>query len=162
VADDKIDWFEILSSRKPIDKLFNKEAWEYLHGIALKVCQGDIDTYLKVIQDINPYEDLLEYAEDFEFGSDSADEMHVSFVAKTDVVDENDDELFEDYVCACAVRVARDTFALLPVEKTHVTVEIEERIVIDVYFDKKRFETSKFAYSDPSEIIEYFKGTTQL
>lgn len=49
VADDKIDWFEILSSRKPTDKLFNKEAWEYLHSVALKVCQGDVDTYLKVI-----------------------------------------------------------------------------------------------------------------
>lgn len=156
VADDKIDWFEILSSRKPVDKLFNKEAWEYFHSVALKVCQGDIDTYLKVIQDINPYEDLLDYAEKFEFGSDSADEMHVSFVAKTDVVDENDYELFEDYVCACAVRVARDTFALLPIEKTHVTVEIEGRIIIDVYFDKKRFDGIKFTYSDPSEIIDYF------
>ena len=58
--------------------------------------------------------------------------------------------------------IARDTFALLPVKKTHVTVEIEERIVIDVYFDKKRFDAIKFAYSDPSEIIEYFKGTTLL
>ena len=66
-------------------------------------------------------------------------------------------------LCAqCAVRVARDTFALLPIETTHVTVEIEERIVIDVYFDKKRFEAIKFAYSDPSEIIEYFNGETQL
>ena len=139
-----------------------KEAWEYLHGVALKVCEGDIDTYLKVIQDLNPFEDLLEYADEFEFGSDSSDEMHVSFVAKTDVVDEANDELFEDYVCACAVRVARDTFALLPVEKVHITVEIEERIVIDVYFDKKRFDTIRFGYSDPSDIIEFFGEQANL
>lgn len=142
--------------------LFNRKTWDYLHDVALKVCQGDIDTYLKVIQDINPYEDLMDYAENFEFGSDSSDEMHISFTVKTDIADATQDELFEDYVCACAIRVARDTFALLPVEKTHITVEIEGRIVIDVWFDLNRFGKIKFSYSDPSEIIEYFGEHLQL
>lgn len=159
VADDKIDWFEILSSQNPTDNLFNKDTWTYLHSVALKICQGDIDTYLKVIQELNPYEDLMDYAENFEFGSDSADEMHISFSAKTDLVDKDQDELFEDYVCACAVRVARDTFALLPIEKVHVAVEVKSRTVVDVYFDQKRFNKIKFTYSDPSEIIDYFTST---
>ena len=98
----------------------------------------------------------MDYAENFEFSSDSADEMYVRFDVKTDLVDKDQDELFEDYVCACAVRVARDTFALLPIEKTHIAVEVESRIVIDVTFDRERFGKIKFTYSDPSDIIDYF------
>lgn len=158
IADDKIDWFEILSSRRPIDNFFNVEAWDYLHAAALKVCQGDIDTYLKVIQDINPYNDLLDYIDDVEFGANEADEIYVSFSAKTDGVDESDEELFEDYVCACAVRIARDTFALLPVKRVRITAEVDGQVIVDANFDIDSFSKIKFAFSDPSQIVDYYSS----
>lgn len=157
VSDEKIDWFEILSSRKPTDKLFNKEMWKYLNSVALKICQGDIDTYLKVIQDINPYEDLLEYASDFDFGTDDASEMHISFKVLSELIDEKDKELFEDYVCGCAIRAIRDTFALLPVETVFVTAENKGKEILNVKANRKSFETIKFSYSDPSDIINLYK-----
>lgn len=157
VSDEKIDWFEILSSRKPTDKLFNKEMWKYLNSVALKICQGDIDTYLKVIQDINPYEDLLEYATDFDFGTDDASEMHISFKVLSELIDEKDEELFEDYVCGCAIRTIRDTFALLPVETVFVTAEQADKEIVNVVVDRKSFEKIKFSYSDPSDIIACYK-----
>lgn len=156
VSDEKIDWFEILSSRKPTDKLFNKEMWKYLNSVALKICQGDIDTYLKVIQDINPYEDLLEYATDFDFGTDDASEMHISFKVLSELIDEKDKELFEDYVCGCAIRAIRDTFALLPVETVFVTAENKGKEILNVEVDRKSFERIKFSYSDPSDIIDCY------
>lgn len=156
VSDEKIDWFEILSSRKPTDKLFNKEMWKYLNSVALKICQGDIDTYLKVIQDVNPYEDLLEYASDFDFGTDDASEMHISFKVLSELIDEKDKELFEDYVCGCAIRAIRDTFALLPVETVFVTAENKGKEILNVEADRKSFEKIKFSYSDPSDIIDCY------
>ena len=156
VADEKIDWFELLSSKIPTDNLFNKEAWEYLHGVALRICQGDIDTYLKVIQDINPYDDLLDYATDFDFGTDESDEMHVSFAIKDDVLENDDSDLKVDYICGCAVRIARDTFALLPIEKVYVEVEEAGQTILSVTFDRKSFDKIKFTYSDPSDIVDKY------
>lgn len=160
VSDEKIDWFEILSSRKPTDNLFNKEMWKYLNSVALKICQGDIDTYLKVIQDVNPYEDLLEYASDFDFGTDDASEMHISFKVLSELIDEKDKDLFEDYVCGCAIRVIRDTFALLPVETVFVTAEDKGKEILNVEADRKMIEKIKFSYSDPSDIINFLKRKT--
>lgn len=156
VADEKINWFELLSSKTPTDILFNKEAWQYLHSVALKICQGDIDTYLKVIQDINPYDDLLDYATDFDFGTDESDEMHISFKIKDDILENNDGDLKEDYICGCAVRVARDTFALLPIENVFVEVSEGDKEILTVKFDRKSFEKIKFTYSDPSDIVDCY------
>lgn len=155
VSDEKIDWFEILSSKKPTDGFFNENMWHYLHSVALDVCQGNIDTYLQVIQDINPYDDLLDYAENFEFGTDDAKEMNVSFNPLKDVVDEKDKELYEDYIAACVIRVARDTFALLPVER--VNVEVEGKLGYKARFDIGKFQKIKFSYSDPSTIVDAFR-----
>lgn len=157
VADEKIDWFEILSSEKPTDDLFNKDAWSYLHSVALKVCQGDIDTYLKVIQDVNPFEDLLDYASDFNFGTDESTEMHIEFKPVENIVDESDNELYNDFICGCAIRAARDTFALLPLETVFVDVEHKSKKLISVKIDRVSFERIKFSYSDPSEIIEKYR-----
>lgn len=156
VADEKVDWFELLSSKKPTDNLFNKEAWGYLHSVALKMCQGDIDTYLKVIQDINPYDDLLDYAFNFDFGTDESDEMHVSFTIKDDVLESDDSDLKVDYICGCAVRVSRDTFALLPVENVFIEVREGDKEILSVKFDRKSFEKIKFTYSDPSDIVDKY------
>ena len=157
VADEKINWFEILSSHTPIDNFFNKEAWSYLNRIALDICQGNIDAYLKVIQDINPYEDLLDYASDFNFGTDESTEMHISFKVVSELINTDDKDLYEDFVCGCVIRVARDTFALLPVEKVFVEVSDETNTLFECCFEKNTFEKIKFSYSDPSDIVNKFK-----
>lgn len=84
--------------------------------------------------------------------------MNVSFVVKTDVVDESNEELFEDFVCACVVRVARDTLALLPVKRIHITAEVDGQEIVVVDFDIDSFSKIKFAFSDPSQIVDYYSS----
>ena len=79
-----------------------------------------------------------------------------SFKVLSELIDEKDKDLFEDYVCGCAIRAIRDTFALLPVETVFVTAENKGKEILNVEVDRKSFERIKFSYSDPSDIIDCY------
>jgi len=84
IADEPIDWTEVLVSANAPDNTYNQELWSYFHSVAKDILSGDIDTYLKVINDINPLNDLLAYGNEFEFGTDSSSKMEVEFSIKSE------------------------------------------------------------------------------
>jgi hypothetical protein len=45
-------------------------------------------------------------------------------------------ELFNEYISACSIRVARDIMALLPVMQVRVCTMLEKDKILDVEFDK--------------------------
>lgn len=153
-CDMAVDWIDVISNRMPTSDDFVSETWEYLHKKAVDVFDGDIDTYLEIISTVNPYDDLLDYAENFEFGTDDATCMEVEF----SVIDDNTKNLsksaFEDYYSAIAIRVARDTFALLPVEKTVVHINYNSNELLVANFDRDKFHKLDLVGEDPSDIIK--------
>ncbi|MDP4086685.1 MAG: DUF4236 domain-containing protein [Bacillota bacterium] len=120
--------------------LKRREEWEELVTLATNVLDGDIDTYFKVIQEMDPLGDLTEFGSGFEFSTDDPSFIEVEFDAhsekmipskeksltKTGKISEKDwtktkyYELQQDYICSCAIRIARDMFSLLPVEEVYV------------------------------------------
>jgi len=128
-SDGSIDWNNIDSS--------NKE----LKGFADRVSSGDIDSYLEVIDEVKPFDDLLQYGSGFEVGTDRSDALEVEFAVKSDevipqeaVVESSSGtisrkeltktayfDLLQDYVSSTVIRVARDCIALLPVDTVLVT-----------------------------------------
>lgn len=100
------------------------------------------------------YDDLLDYATNFEFGTDLPDEMHISFQTMDGILEK--EELFEDYAAACVIRAARGIFALLPVEKVHVVAENNGEEIINAMFSRKEFEKIKFSFSEPIDILNLF------
>ena len=130
------------------------ETWEYLHKKAVDVFDGNIDTFLEIISTVNPYDDLLDYAENFEFGTDDSSVMEVEF----SIIDSNTDKLkksiFEDYYSAIAIRVARDTFALLPIEKVIVHVVHKSRELLVATFERDKFHELDLVGKDASDIIK--------
>jgi hypothetical protein len=158
ITDDVIDWTEVMVSPTPPDDSYDAELWTYFHNVAAKVLSGDIDTYLQVINDINPLNDLLDYGTGFEFGTDSSLKMEVEFQINSDNVDmpHNSTE-YQDYVCSVAIRVARDIFALLPVQNVLVHATNNGNDILSVRFDKKTFSELKFNFIDPSETINKFE-----
>lgn len=64
--------------------------------------------------------------------------------------------LLWDFICSCALRVARDTFALLPVDKTAISAESDGRVVLSVTFDRSGMEKLRFRFIDPSEAVSLF------
>ncbi len=157
-SDDSIDWTEVLVSPVAPDETYNQQMWSYYHSVASKILAGDIDTYLQVINDINPLNDLLDYGTGFEFGTDSPLKMEVEFQINSDNIDmaKNSTE-YQDYVCSVAVRIARDIFALLPVQKVVVHAANDSVDILSVCFDKKTFSDLKFSFIAPSETINKFE-----
>lgn len=170
----------------------NKE----LVPFAESILAGDIDSYFKVIAEAGPFDDLLEYGSSFEVGTDDPSILEIEFrVMSGEVIPQNKlslkadgglvekpftkseyFDLVQDYVASTILRVARDTFALLPVQKVLIhavdmqlntaTGNEEEITIVSVMIKRDALMTINFERIDPSdclagfEINEKFKKTT--
>ena len=186
-SDGYIDWEVIKKGAGS-----NKE----LVPFAESVLAGDIDTYFKVIAEADPFDDLLEYGSSFEVGTDDPSFLEIEFrVMSEEVIPQNKlslkangdlaekpftkseyFELVQDYVASTILRVARDTFALLPVQKVLIhavdnqlntaTGNEEEITIVSVMIKRDALMTINFEKIDPSdclagfEINEKFKKTS--
>jgi hypothetical protein len=75
-------------------------------------------------------------------------------------------ELYQDYVCSCAIRVARETFALLPIQSVNITAHanllntstghIESRAILSVKFDPAGLNRLNFNTIDCSDSLSNF------
>jgi len=164
-SDDSIDWTEVLVSLLPPDDTYNKEMWQYYHKMAAKILSGDIDTYLQLIYEVNPLDDLLVYGGNFEFGTDDPNKIEVEFTincetllgAKAQMSISNYNNLVQDYACSICIRIARDMFALLPISHTIVHTVFNGETIISVDLDRTNLSKVKFGYIDPSDTLLQFK-----
>lgn len=164
-VDDTIDWNEILASPTPPDSSYNAEMWSYYHSVAPAIMNGDIDAYLNLIYEVNPLDDLLAYGSGFTFGTDDAAKMEVEFSVnesalfslKASVNRAEYNEILQDFVCSTAIRVARDIFALLPVENAIVHAELRSETILSAAFDRGTMSRIRFGLIDPSDTMERFK-----
>ncbi len=180
-SDPVVDW------RAICDGDLTAYGYDKLKDIALHVLGGDIEAYYSAVEIMQPYEDLREFGHSFEFGTDASDFAEVQFeIAEEEVMPvvevtatasgkltEKDlpkgkyYELLEDYVCSTAIRTARDTFALLPVETVYVhavqtqvnpaTGLSDEETLLSVKFTKDWFTKVDFTKIDPSQFMTLFE-----
>lgn len=153
-CDVAIDWVDILSHKTPTSDEVVSKTWDYLHKKAVAIFDGNIDTYLEIISTVNPYDDLLDYAENFEFGTEDPTMMAVEFSVIEDKTSKLKKNVFEDFYCAVAVRVARDTFALLTVEKTIVHVMHKEKEILNASFDRETIHKLNITGLDASDLLK--------
>jgi hypothetical protein len=160
--------------------------WHDMHLVAKRILEKDIDTYFIVIDEFRPLDDLTEFGSSFEFGTDDGNEIHVSFdIDSTKVIPETAlsltktwklsekalskttyFELLQDYVCSCALRIARDMFALLPVQDVYVHVfenrlnsstGHEEKVaILSVKYDLLTVNRLNLDQLDPSDSLTNF------
>ncbi|MBM7654566.1 DUF4236 domain-containing protein [Neobacillus cucumis] len=120
--------------------LKNLEEWKELAALSTNVLAGDIDTYFRVIQEMDPLGDLTEFGSGFEFSTDDPTYIEVEFDAHSETMIPLKEksltqtgkislnewtktkyyDLQQDYICSCAIRIARDMFSLLPVKEVYV------------------------------------------
>jgi hypothetical protein len=162
------------------------DQWQKLNTLSSRIIQGDVDAYDQAINESNLLDDLLDYVSDFKFSFKDGLSLEVEFRVNTDTVvpkyavsltktgklskkDLSKTEyykLLQDYVCSCTIRIAREIFALLPVEKVAVhvfeyglntAIGLEEAVtVLSVLFDKSTFTALNFELIDPSDSIQSF------
>lgn len=162
------------------------EDWKNLKLLSGKILEGDLDAYLQVIGEMNPLDDLLEFGADFEFGVEDSRSIEVEYKVKSrelipdyslsltstgklsrkNLTKTAYYELIQDYVCSCAIRIARDMFALLPVDVVVVhavdevnsteTGNMEEITILSVLFKREVLNSLNFQYIDPSDSMNNF------
>lgn len=160
--------------------------WKKLHDLSGKILAGDIDSYLEVLAEVKPFEDLTEYGSDFEVGTDDPSSMTVEFNVKSEEVVPQEtlaltstgklsrkalakstrNDIVQDYICSCVIRIAREMFALLPVDRVLInakdsilntaTGHNEDVTLVSVIFDRARFMDTDFSRIDPSDLIEAY------
>ena len=163
-----------------------------LQPFAQSVLAGDIDAYFNVIAEVGPFDDLLEYGSGFEVGTDDPQIMQIEFQVKSDdiVPTQYPDmkangelvmkdftksayyELVQDYVSSTMLRVARDTFALLPVKQVLIhavdkvlnpaTGNDEEVTIASVKIKRDALATLNFERIDPSDCLESFESNIKF
>lgn len=74
--------------------------------------------------------------------------------------------LYQDHICSCAIRVARETFAVLPVARSIVNMQVvrvdpatghmEPQTVLAVHFMRDKLRSLKLDAIDPSDSMKNF------
>lgn len=160
-ADNPVNWKKILVSQED----FGIDHWDYFKQRAEDVLNGDLDTYFEIISDINPVDDLLQYGSEFECGTDDPRMMVVEFKVNSKAVLHDEatlpstvyNDLLQDYVCGCAIRVARDILALLPLRHIIINAYDHENAILSVDFDRASLNTVDFERADASDTVERFQ-----
>lgn len=163
-----------------------------LQPFAQSVLAGDIDAYFRVIEQVGPFDDLLEYGSGFEVGTDDPKMVEIEFQVKSDdiIPTQYPDmkasgeivmkdfsksayyELVQDYVSSTMLRVARDTFALLPVQQVIIhavdkvlnpaTGNDEEVTICSAKIKRDAMATLNFERIDPSDCLESFESNVKF
>ena len=158
------------------------ESWKNNVECAKAVKLGNIDAYYEAIMAADPFVDLSKYGTDIEFGTDSSDYMEIEFCSKIGELIPSDKitltstgkvsysnytkteyyALCQDYVCSYAIRLARELFALLPVN--HVIVHASDKMnneyqspktILSVCFERSLIDMTDFAkFVDASDFVE--------
>lgn len=160
--------------------------WRNMIEVAKDINNGVLDTYFKVIEDFRPLDDLLEFGSEFEFFIEEKNWIEVDFEVKTEKVVPNESksltktgkvsvkkmtktayyDLQQDYVCSCALRIARDMFALLPIEYVVINAldnildtsagKYEKAVILSVKIDKENLDKLNMDLIDPSDSMKNF------
>lgn len=188
-TDGYIDWTALNKGEIPTNIVRGSETykeWEELKKFSDRIVAGDVDAYLEVINEVKPYDDLLDYGSSFEVGTDKPDVLEVEFHVKSEQVvpdvemsikasgelsekemsKTNYFALMQDYICSTMIRIARDSFALLPVEKVYVhavdevlntaTGHQDEVTLVSAEFDRNRLLSLNMEMIDPSDAVAGF------
>lgn len=151
-ADDTVDWTDALAHDKPTDALTSQNLWAFFHSHAAQVLKGETAAYVEVLKAANPLGDLAPYALSFDVETQSADRLKVCFQANPAYLDKVEAEV-RRYLCAVALRAARDLMALLPLREVETEAQHEDAALLHVVFDRSELQKVRFSFIDPVDFV---------
>ncbi len=183
-----VDWKSLALASIPNNlSSSDRLKWENDITLAKSILNKDIDSYLTVIQKYSSLNDISAYGSDFEFGLTDSDILSARFEVKIEdvlpkIAYKQDEEgniikyklrssqyndIAQDYVCSCSIRIAREVFALLPVDFLLVNVEQEmfdsstgnneQTTIMSILYIRDGFNNINFEKIDPSDFCGRFK-----
>tara|TARA_R110001583_G_scaffold1202_4_gene10024 strand:+ start:23675 stop:24664 length:990 start_codon:yes stop_codon:yes gene_type:complete len=166
---------------------YNEELnnWNELQQIAKGVENKDIIAYKDVLEYFKPFSDIGELGTNlsFNFDGDSIDidlkvnseevipnyelkQTSTGKLSKKNMTKGKFNELYQDHICSSAIRVAREVFAYLPLEKARInsvssmlnssTGYLEDQPILSVIFIPETIEKLNLNTIDPSDSMGNF------
>lgn len=183
-----VDWKSLALASVPSNlNSSDRLKWEKDITLAKRIINEDIDAYLEVIQKYSSLNDISAYGIDFEFGITDFNILSIRFEPHTERIipkvsykqDEQGNiikyklrsgqynDIALDYVCSCSIRIAREVFALLPIDYILVNSEEEmldtstgnnmQTTITSILFTRDGFNNINFEKIDPSDFCPRFK-----
>jgi hypothetical protein len=157
--------------------------WEKMSNLARKILAGDSNAYIPAIEELSPFSELAIIGSSFHYTVHNprlvevvvstngrqaiptelktltaSGKVSVKAMPKSRFV-----EIYQDYVCGCVLRVARELFALLPIESLLISATAEaldtstgqlvERPFLSVVISRATVNTLNFENLDPSDSV---------
>ncbi|MBU0493410.1 MAG: hypothetical protein KKA73_12445 [Chloroflexi bacterium] len=160
--------------------------WEATCELASQVLLGDQEAYLDAIRQTDPFSDIAELGSSVKFQvHDRSLVEAVLYVRGEDVVPSEVKSLlkssklsvkqmpkskfyalYQDYICGCVLRIARELFALLPVKMVIVNAVsellntqsgyMETKPILSVAIPRETLQNLNFEMIDPSDSMSNF------
>ena len=163
------------------------EEWKSLNLLANEVLNRNMSLYLPIIEEMHPFDDLLEFGSGFEFFIYEPNWLEIDFDVNTETVVPKEIksltttgkvstkqmpkgkyfEIQQDYICSCVIRMARDLFALLPIDYVVInaldnrldtsTGISKKEVILSVKIEKKKLSSMYLDFIDPSDSMNRFE-----
>lgn len=166
---------------------FNQQLadWKEITEISRKVIQGEPESYLEAIKNVDPFSEIQQLGSYLEFNVHGNIILANLFVKGEEVIPLESKtllksgklsvkkisksyfyELYQDYVCGAVLRIARELFALLPIEMAIITATgsllntktgyFEEKPILSIAIPRSTLENLNFELIDPSDSMSNF------
>ena len=178
-------------SDKQADYQKQYEDWQERQEVARLVLAKDSDVYGQVIDAFAPFESIAQLGSrmEFTYTSDHIEvDLHVNSsnvipdftvsqlasgkLSRKALSASKFNELYQDYVCSCLLRIAREVQAHLPVSQVVVhaigeslntaTGRVEKPIIVSAAMPRATLEHINFAAIDPSDSMRNFNHTMKF
>jgi hypothetical protein len=163
------------------------EEWAEQIKLATAILNGDLGAYNDAITELNPFGDITDFGSSVSFRlehpllieialkvngeeavpKDTKKLLQSGKVSAKPLSKRQLEEIYQDYVCACVLRIVREVLALLPVEHVVVnaladilntqTGQLEESTILSVYVPRATTERLNWQKIDPSDAFNNFK-----
>lgn len=162
------------------------EEWQTVTKLSTKILSGDMAAYIEVIKKVDPFSDIKGPGSSYKINVDSKTMLTATLsvngenVIPTEVKSLTKSgklsikampknkfyEIYQDYVCGSSLRIARELFALLPIDMIIVnafgsllnkkTGHIEDTPILSMAVPRKTFDMLNFENLDPSDSLNNF------
>ena len=160
--------------------------WEKLQSLARRILAGEHKAFIQALVDFSPLSEISDVGSIMHFTVETAKfiscelkvrgSQAIPSEAKTLTANQKVSvksmpkarfhEIYQDYVCGCMLRVAREVFAMLPVDTVLITASADildtrtgqtsEQPVLSAVMPRAAIASLNFDKLDPSDAIENF------
>lgn len=173
---------------------FNEEKsdWEQSISISKRILAHDTKAYIEAVRDLNPYTDLGDLVDNIDYHAHSKQIVSVSSKVNLEQTIPSKKkgllqsgklsikqmpkgqyyELGQDFVCSCALRIARDMQGILPIEWVLVNISqemlnsttgmLQDQIILSIAIPRETLSKINLNAVDPSDSMKNFKHRMQF